>query len=155
MNFSIRFSEEEFQELQGNYALGEMRLGDFCESFQASLSYWAAPEYLLQWKEGLQRTCTGSTKSCLITSMYDPACANYLFWWTLYLDGFFVHVHNQILFLENVDRTTFESKIYEYISDRETLDEDGNRISEWTISLDDVKKYLALLESSNSKHGVG
>lgn len=142
MKFSISFPEKNSQTIPSEYIHGEISLGEFHEGFRASLSYWNTNNYLLQWREGLQRICDGNSKSCLVTSMYDPNSSNYIFLWLLYLNGCSVYVQNQILFLEGIDTSNFESTLYNYITDRETFNEDGNKISEWVIGLDDIKNYI-------------
>jgi hypothetical protein len=86
--------------------------------------------------------CEGNAKSCLITSMFDPLTANFIFWWTLYLDGNIVHIQNQILFLDELDKPFSKLNPYEFIRERKTVSDEGDKISEWDISVDDIKVYL-------------
>jgi CdiI N-terminal domain len=108
----------------------------------ASLSYWNKLDYLMQWEAALTRIYDGNDKSCLITSMFEPSTANFIFLWALYLDGSIVHIQNQILFLEKLDKPFLETNPYESIRDRKTVSDEGDKISEWDVDVNDIKMYL-------------
>jgi hypothetical protein len=76
--------------------------------------------------------------------MFDPSIANFIFWWTLYLDENTVHIQNQILFLNLLDKPFLELNPYEFIRTRETVTDEGDKISEWDVDVDDIKVYLNL-----------
>lgn len=145
MKFSIGFLEKDLQNIQSEYALGEISLDDFHEIFRSSLSYWSINEYLLQWREGLQRICDGQHKSCLVASMFNPISANFIFLWTLYLDGDIVHVQNHLLFLDGLESPFLESDPYASVRNRETINDEGEKISEWDVDTNKIREYLALL----------
>jgi hypothetical protein len=142
MKFSINFIDKQTENGDGRFQIGELRLGDFYETFWASLCYWNKSQYLHQWDDALKRLCNGNDKSCLITSMFNPSIANFIFWWPLYLDGSIVHVQNQILFFEQLDKPFSELNPYDFIGNRATINDDGNKISEWDVPLDDIKFHL-------------
>lgn len=144
MNFSINLTVQEFVDGGERFQVGEIQLGKFHETFMASLSYWTKLDYLIQWKVALIRICNGNDRSCLITSMFDPSIANFIFWWTLYLDGNIVHIQNQILFLDELDKPFLELNPYESIRTRKTVSDEGDKISEWDVDVDDIKVYLDL-----------
>lgn len=81
--------------------------------------------------------------------MYDPNTANYIFLWTLYVEKNIVYIQNQILFLQELNTPFDESCIYNFVSDRETMDEEGHQISEWAIQIDDLKKFLTDCEGKD------
>lgn len=145
MSFSIHLTSKQFEDSGVRYQIGEIKIGDFHEAFRASLSYWTEHEYLSQWKDALKKIINGDNKSCLITSMYDPSNANYIFIWVLFLDKKVVHIQEHILFLDELNKPFCELNPYESIRSRETVDEDGNSISEWDVQLDDIKVFLNYL----------
>ena len=100
MNFLIEFLED----AQGYEDLvqGQIKINEFCEVFEASLSFWDREDYVAQWNRGLSRLVLGRKTSCLITSMYDPKIANFIIVWTLYREGTKILVHNNLLFLEDI-----------------------------------------------------
>jgi hypothetical protein len=149
MSFLINLTDKQFEDSSVMYQVGEIRLGDFYETFWASLSYWNEYDYLNQWKDALKRICNGNNRSCLITSIYDPSNANYIFWWPLYLDENIVHIQNHILFLDELDQPFSEQNPYESIRSRETVSEDSSKISEWDVQVNDIKVYLDFLTGND------
>jgi hypothetical protein len=145
MNFSINLTDRDFLDGSERFQVGEIQIGKFHETFVASLSYWNKLDYLMQWEVALTRIYSGNDKSCLITSMFDPSIANFIFLWVLYLDGSIVHVQNQILFLEELDKPFLEKNPYEFIRDRKTVSDEGDKISEWDVDVNDIKTCLGTL----------
>lgn len=139
--FSIKFIYQEQQILsKTNEILGEIILGEFKETFLASLNYWTIGEYRAQWTEGLIRLVNGEGRSCLITNMFDPDVANFINWWPIYREGRKLIFHNQIYFIK---KKGFDPQNpYANIEERRTISDTGMPISEWEISMDDVDKYL-------------
>ncbi len=147
MAFSICFLDEvvSMDRDMSELRLGLIVIGDFEERFEASLSYWAVEDYQKQWKQALERIIAGEPKSSLITSMHDPQNANFVTWWLLYRDGQQVHVQNQLLFMDQISGPYDLANPYVYIPDRETVDEDGNRISEWRTTIAEIEEFLKAL----------
>lgn len=139
MSFSIKFLNQKIQGELGVLRVGEIIMNDYSETFQSSLSYWNEFDYINQWKNGIKYILGGHKKSCLITSMFDPKAANYIFLWLLYLEKNIVHIQNQVLFLNDLNESFNEERIYNYILEREIIDEDGNYISEWDVNVNDFE----------------
>lgn len=140
-NFSISLGEE-IQLDDGIYLVGKIVLGDFSEDFHASLSYWKRSDYERQWADALKCLINGCDKAALITSMYDPAEANFIFWWPMYSEGGKVFVQNSILFMEDMTEPFNEKQICDYVPDRVCVNEEGYRISEWVLELNDLQVFL-------------
>lgn len=140
--FSITLSECSFDLDGDTFALGSLSIGAFQEDFHASLSYWDRDKYLAQWRNGLNRLVNGEIRSAIVTSMYDPRFANYIFWWPLYAIGDNIHVQNHGLFLDDLDESFDEADLYRFVRERETESEDGQSISEWTVKLSDIENFL-------------
>ena len=129
MPISIRFLTT--TDIDLDQAVGELTIDGFTESFDVPLHYWSRDDYERQWNEGLKRIDSGASRSCLITSMSDPAHANFIVWWIIYREGRQLFLQNQLLFLERLVGEFDESNPYQFIQDRVTTDPDGGRISEW------------------------
>ena len=142
MNFSINLTNKEFIDGNERFLVGDIQLGEFHEIFMASMSYWNKSDYLMQWKVALIKICNGNDKSCLITSMFDPSIANFIFWWTLYLDGKTVHIQNQIFFLDELEKPFLEANPYEFIPARKTVSDEGDKISEWHVDVNYIEAYI-------------
>ncbi|MCP2166702.1 hypothetical protein LX83_003574 [Goodfellowiella coeruleoviolacea] len=63
-------------------------MGGFSEFFRMRLGYWDAAAYRRSWCRAVTvlDSDPGAT-SCLVTSMYDPASANFVLCWPLYRSG--------------------------------------------------------------------
>lgn len=121
---------------------GTIRIGDFSERFEVDLSYWAAEQYRASWRAAASLLVSGGDKAAFITSISDPATANIIFWWTAHRDGERVYLQQQVLFLEQLQTAFDPSAPFIHIGPREQVDEDGNKISEWAVSVDDMRAFL-------------
>ena len=140
--FSISLDNEVFESEGDLMVSGSLKIGDFREDFHASLSYWNRDDYLSQWKDALNRLSQGERRSAIVTAMYDPKTANFIFWWVMYLNGDVVYIQNQVLFLEELERPFYESELYSFIPERETHTEEGEPISEWVIGISAIKECV-------------
>lgn len=136
--FSIKLADGDKYLDNELVAVGNIQIGSFNEEFQASLSYWSRENYQTQWMDAVYKLINGEDKVALITSMYPPKTANFIIWWMMYRIGENVHVQNQVLFLDELDKDFEEENVYQFIPERETVTEDGDVISEWIISLKDI-----------------
>jgi hypothetical protein len=142
----IKLSDDELVYEGDRVLSGVLEIGDFKENFYASVSYWDKSKYSKQWKTACERLLDGNLKSALVTNIYNPSTANFLFWWVLYLSGNNVYIQNHILFLNELDKPFDEGKLYDFVPDRETETEDGESVSEWKI---DIHEVSALLEQKS------
>lgn len=144
MAFSIRLLPEPVPDLEPTEKAcwGVITIGAFQERFIASLDYWAAKDYLQHWKQAVNRIVHGSTPSCLVTSMHDPATANFIVWWPMYRVGSVVCIQNQVLFLDSLSSPFNQDDPFSQVSERVVVNEDGEKISEWVISVKDLEAFL-------------
>ncbi len=141
-DFSISLGEDQFDYEGQLVALGSLNIGEFHESFHASLSYWDRDSYLAHWIEALTRLVRGESRSALVTSMYNPATANLIRWWPLYRVGENTHFQEQVLILSQLEPPFEEADLYRFVPLRETASEDGERLSEWTLNLTAIEDFL-------------
>lgn len=73
--------------------------------------------------------------------MHDPSNANHITWWPLYRENDLVHIHNNLLFIKDLNEKFAINNLYAYVVKRETVNEDGDKVSEWTIPLQDLKVF--------------
>jgi hypothetical protein len=144
-NFGIRFTG--FDEQDSLVAVGELRLGKDHERFESVLGFWRIDDYRDSWTMGLRRLLAGSSTSCLATSVSDPSSANFIELWPLYREERDVYVQNSLIFLDQLSHEFDPAAPWESVAPRSIADEDGQMISEWRVSLDDIREFL---ESENS-----
>lgn len=140
--FSVSLGTEVFESEDDLVISGSLIIGDFKEDFHASLSYWDRNRYLSQWKEGLERLLRRENYSAVVTTMYDPSTANFIFWWVMYLIGNDVYIQNHVLFLDELDKPFDETDLYSFVPEREIQTEEGEPISEWSVSLSAIRDSL-------------
>lgn len=58
------------------------------------------------------------------------------------MDGSIVHIQNQILFLDELEKPFLETNPYEFIRARETVSDEGDKISEWHVDVNYIQAYL-------------
>jgi CdiI N-terminal domain len=78
----------------------------------------------------------------LATSVLEPSSANIVEVWPMYREESEVYVQNCLLFLEQLSRGFDPVVPWESVFPRSVVDEDGQRISEWRVSIDDIGEFL-------------
>lgn len=144
MAFSIELLPDPVPDLDPGViaSLGIIEIGSFKERFIASLMYWSADDYRRHWKQAIERVLQSSTVSCLITSMLNPKTASLVFWWPMYRVNDTVFIQNHILFFETLQSPFDERNPFSFVPVRRTVDEDGNKISEWSVRISDLEGFL-------------
>jgi hypothetical protein len=101
-----------------------VRIGDFNETFIASLTDWTPEQYRRQWQEAAQRLVDGGLKSAFVTSFLSPNKSFYFVWWPCYRSGEAVYVRNQLRFYDQMPSPFVVDALYDYVADRKTVSED-------------------------------
>jgi len=126
---------------------GKIVIDDFQETFTASLAFWTRNEYELHWKRALERLIAGAERSALITDYVPPparvSSEDYLVWWPLYRDGDTIYVQNHLLFFGQLSRPFSPDRPCNSVRDRQVVNEDGQKISEWATTIGDIKQFLS------------
>jgi hypothetical protein len=119
-DFKIEFVGSLAENREGPVA--RIKVGSFEERFRVDLSYWSVQNYEQSWHNALLHLEDGSdVVSCLISSMINPAYANFVHCWPMYRNGNIVHVQNSIIFMEEVADRFEPSSPWKVISPRETV----------------------------------
>lgn len=123
-------------------AVGRIRVGGFEETFQMDLSFWTVSEYRRSWLDALMKLEEAEkSTSCLIASVTDPASSNFISCWPMYRVGNEVYVQNSIIFLDDLHESFDPKEPWRYVEARSSVDEDGNRISEWSTTMLQVRRF--------------
>ena len=118
------------------------------EYFYAPANYWSQRKYLQSWRHSLLEGMSNNSHAALLTSMRDPKSANFLSYWILYFELDAVYIQSGILFLKEWKSVFSPEVINSYFSEREDVDEDGQKISQWKIDHDSVSCFLNRLGQS-------
>lgn len=125
-------------------APGRLALGKCEEEFLANLWLWTKLDYLVHWTRELRALLAGQSKIALIVSYDDPRASSNMEIWRVYRDGDWAHFQNQILSYRSLPDGFDLAEMSQYIDDRSTTDENGNRISEWNVHIRDIETFLTL-----------
>lgn len=120
-------------------------IGDITERLHIPISYWSLGDYKRSWISSLAQGIDNKKHSALTVSMYEPVLTNFIFVWVVYYHGDVAFIQNKIIFLNECHNFTPQT-INDFIGERETHNEDGMRISEWTTDLSSVVAFLASLQ---------
>lgn len=122
---------------------GVIKIGDFEERFDCSLDYWMPVKYQAQWCNAVDKLLQGRSRVALVSSITDPTTANFLFWWPIYsIDGS-AHFQQQILFREDFPRAFDFESLLASVPVYESVDEEGQKISEWVTPIEDIRIWRA------------
>jgi hypothetical protein len=102
------------------------------------LKYWTISDYVSQWISALSHVIDSRSPGALITSIVSPSVAVNLVAWVLYplADGS-VKIQQHFLMHDQFVRGR-EVIGYELLRPRRVVGDDGEKISEWTVSIDDL-----------------
>lgn len=139
--FRIEFESDELR-AAGGVSVGSIVIGSFRERFEASLDFWEEADYEEHWLKAIRRLVDGAASTALITQLHDPAQANFIVWWPIYRVDAVARFHNQLLMLEDLDTTFDLGDIYRHIPPYGQTNEDGERISEWSVSLVELESFV-------------
>lgn len=148
LTFSIHFLDEPLQVVgeDRRAAYGMIRIGDFEERFLSWLDYWGMTDYEHQWQEGVSRIVNGADVSYLITSISDisvSAATAPVSWWVMYrCSQSEVFIQNQLLLVHELDRPFDPNDAAALIEPRCTKTEEGERVSEWVTTVDELAEFI-------------
>lgn len=142
MAFSIELLNEPASDTPSG-RLGLITIGSFVERFVAAIEYWDVTRYQRHWQQAIIRTVQGAATSALITSMHDPAAANFIYWWPMYRLGDVVHFQNHILLLNELKTPFDPNDPFRFVPERMIINSQGERMSEWSASIRELECYLS------------
>ena len=117
--------------------LGEIVIGAFRERFAA---YWRQEEnpsaIETEWTTSLQQLIDG--EKLAVALRIDPRLA-----WVLYREGRKVYLQQQLL-LPTWEGSFASDGTIDSVPPRRTLTDEGESISEWCTTVDDIKDFLTI-----------
>lgn len=123
-------------------------IGDFDEGMQIPLTYWNVKQYQESWVETIKQGLKKGDHSVLAVSMYNPETVNFIFSWVLYYKKTQVIIQNKMIFAGEI--LGFSSDhLNEYAGKYEAYS-DGEKVSEWYTTVDEVKVFLEYLEAKET-----
>jgi len=124
--------------------IGQIRLRpSFIENFEMEMRFWNSEQYQKQWREAVTMLVKGSRdKTCLFTSIFNPEYSNFFNCWILYRFKENVLIHNNLLFLDQLEKPFDLQNPYDALPEYQRITEDGEAISEWSVTVKDLEAWL-------------
>jgi len=138
--FSISFNSGLYSAKRSSS--GTLVLGSETETFLASFDHWQPEDYERQWQEAISLVVNEGSKSALITEMPAPSVANFIRWWPMWRFGESVKLNEQLLFMADLETPIDAENPYTHVGEYRELNEEGERISEWVVPLQDLVDFL-------------
>jgi hypothetical protein len=138
IEFDRRLDDEQGQ------CFGVLKLGKELEYFSSREHPWPLCHYRYQWKRALEDLVSPENiviSRPLITQVLgeeDNICG----FWALYRFGEEVRVHDTGLICDTRFLDPDDSEIYLMAGEYETHTDEGSRISEWEIKIEDISRFL-------------
>ena len=117
---------------------GRINASSLNESFDASLSVWAAGDYEVQWREGIKRVLGGEAVSALLTNLgrsEDGVFSGVR--WAMYRVDEVVFLREQLVLRETVPGFD-PADPYQSILERDP----DLKVSEWAVPLSALRDFL-------------
>jgi CdiI N-terminal domain len=144
--FRIGFTSEPLAKMDPNEdgCVGLLVLGEHEERFATHFGTWSEQQYVNQWRSALNRALDGKP-AALITDMQTPAQSSHLVWWPMWRINEGVVFHNQLFFFakHKVQGTRVDLELlYGFIRERRSRNDKGTPLSEWTVPVSDIEKFV-------------
>ena len=120
--FKIEFIEDQ---------LGQITIDDFKENFIVNTEYWDQKKYKNQWSRSLELMKNGENSIFLTSISEHPLSTKRA--WVCYIINSEAVFQEHLIFPEELVTEFDENKPELSIQDYESIDEDGDQISEWRI----------------------
>lgn len=138
--FEITFTNKNIQYGTSIYNLAYIVINDYKESLKIPIGYWNKSDYIKSWVTMLEDGLNNQTASMLVTSMHEPSTMNFFSSWILYYENESVFIQEKINFLDDIKNFNLES-LNLYIPNREVVNEDGLKISEWKTDIKSIYNF--------------
>jgi hypothetical protein len=147
MAFDLKFTGLAYEKQEHE---AEIIIGSFSEKLLIPTTYWDVLDYQKQWRSAANTILTSepNSASALITSMYEPKNANFITLWSIYREGGTVFIQNKLLFMKDIKGSFKLEKMHEYIGSRVNVNQDGEKISEWSCTIDELKEFRDRMQPS-------
>jgi hypothetical protein len=152
-SFAVEVTEDPTDDEGQHY--GRIRINGHVERFPMDVGFWSPDDYRRSWWESCARldAAPGDIASCLVASTGDPAKASFIWTWPLHRIGNTVFVQNNLVFLDELETPLDLTRPWLATGPRQTHTEDGQPISEWSVPLSAVRKFLKTQPAGGVKVG--
>ncbi|MGI4829875.1 MAG: hypothetical protein ACRYFU_17020 [Janthinobacterium lividum] len=140
--FGLSFTEQSFVDEGIRFRPLKLTLGNFVEGELADLTSWSETDYEEQWMNELRAIVNSRDRGALIVSVHDPAHAFHIRSWPMWRIGTLVYFQSRILFMLDGDGHFDPKRVHELVGSHMVQDEDGQQLSEWSVSALAIWRFL-------------
>ncbi|MBD9422373.1 hypothetical protein IB259_24205 [Achromobacter sp. ACM04] len=137
--------EDVLERFDESVLCGEIEINGYKETFFAPVGFWFRIDYLKSWKKSLDQGLRDRSHAVLATSMRDPGSCNFVFCWVIYIEGERAYIQNHALFLNELPVPFIPGDINLHVSAREEINEDGRKISQWSVDVSSISEFSEIL----------
>jgi len=152
--FSIEFTDEPLEHPYDDSTIaaapGLLVMAGRSERFISNLALWDKNDYESHWRRELKSIIDGKNRVAIITCYNDPAHSTEMEIWPAYRDDGMVRMQNHLLSYIDLPQGFAVSEVSSYLEDRQVIDEDGNKLSEWSVTIRDIEEFLKWHEEHGS-----
>jgi hypothetical protein len=108
----------------------------------ADVTNWSTADYRRQWRNELDALMNGRARGALLTSLHDPQIGYRIEAWPMWREGSMIYFHNRIIGMLEAEPRFDPDQLSEVIGERCEGNEDGETISQWQISANQIRAFL-------------
>ncbi len=105
-----------------------------------NFTFWDSFRYEEHWVESARRVL-GGEGALFVASIAEPATSNFIMTWPCYRIGDEVIFQQCVLFLDDIEGVFNPLTPHVYLPQRETVTEEGDRVSEWKTSASALRRF--------------
>ena len=139
--FELSISDELHTDEDGSFYHGLIQIDDFEERFVVMSDHWKPRDYRAHWISQGEKLLRVSDRVAMLKSVPGPnvdGCAA----WVLWREGSVVFIHDQNIWRYYMGQVRDLSNPDRFIEDRETIADDGEQMSEWTVCITDIEEFV-------------
>ena len=140
--FDIHLESQRVLHEDGEFWRGSITLGQYSEQFLAAAWLWPRTRYEEQWRGAASALVQGAARSAFITSFSHPD-AHHNVIWPAWREGNRVHIQNRLLLREHLPAVLDPERIEEFVGERRVTSDEGEAISDWTVTLEEIRAFAA------------
>jgi hypothetical protein len=143
MPFSITFSDPPDSIVldADMFSYGRLNLGEYSESFVASLSLWSKSDYEAHWHRSIKDILSGQTRRMLVTSIDRPETAEAYFYWPMW------RVNDEVIFQERFVLPSDLEEEFDPVTPPISLigEYEITSFSEWRLPIADLETFVSMI----------
>jgi len=145
--FAIEFDGEPWIDEDGPWRKVKLTLDGSMEGECADLTHWSPEDYERQWLRELRAIVFERNRGALIVCIHDPSRGERVTSWTMWRKDQQIVFQNRLLFKLDICSSFRPERVVDHIGEYRAFNEDGRRLSEWSVPISSVRSFSQVLSS--------